>query len=134
MCERSGYGVIPSSSANPTGRTEAGGQGHGGDFGIVRVAHHDAGELGAKQLIQRVHQVVFAGEVKAEMVELQLGQRDIGRGIHHQPQRVCRVQGAQRRTQLVGAFPFGGGHADRPQRGVVAGAEFAGDAARPGRE
>src|ERR1035438_9066272 len=35
MCERSGYGAMPSSSANPTGRTEEAGRVTGETLGLV---------------------------------------------------------------------------------------------------
>jgi len=100
MCERSGRAPFLRLRESD-GRNEEAGSGTGGLW-VAWVANHDARELGAEQLIQRVHQVVFAGEVEAETVESQLGQRSIRRGIHHQPERVSRVERAQRRPQLAG--------------------------------
>jgi hypothetical protein len=103
------------------------GEDDGRDFGFgIGIAHQDLHLVIAQDLVQVVHQVAFAVEVKTQRIERQLGKRDVAGAAQIQAQRVGRLGRANGGREAVGRLPLGAGHFHRPERDVVVGAELAG--------
>src|ERR1035437_9558298 len=103
------------------------GQDHGLHLRLGRgIADDDLHAVIAQQLIERMDQMAFPVDIKAQGRERQFGKRQVSRAAQTQAQSRHRLRRADGRLQTVGRAPIGFAHSHRPEGDVVAGAELAG--------
>src|SRR5581483_2706051 len=111
------------------GLQRVGGQHYGLNLGPrLDVADNNLDAVIAENLVQRINEVAFAVQVKAQRIQREFRKDYVAGAAKLQSQGISRFVGADGRLQAIGRLPFGFGHFDRPEIDVVGGTKFAGNA------